>query len=106
MSLKEIGINTRNYVDSTQDSILCECGNIPQDFISHGVCYLVQVYLFTICIFTNVIRLIKSRRQSWGGHVVTKGEGKSGFKILTRSSTNKRFLRSLRMEDNIKSYIK
>ena len=38
MDLKEIGINTRNWVDSSQDIPIlspCECGIGPSGFISH-----------------------------------------------------------------------
>ena len=39
MDFKEIGINTRNWVYSSQDRdyCLCECGIEPPDSISHGV---------------------------------------------------------------------
>ena len=40
MDLKEIGINTRNWVDSAQDRDYwspCECGIEPPGSISHGV---------------------------------------------------------------------
>ena len=40
MDLKEIGINTRNWVHSVQDSHhwrLCECVNESPGSISHGV---------------------------------------------------------------------
>ena len=41
MDLKEIGINTRNLVDSAQDRdylrVPCECGIEPPGCISHGV---------------------------------------------------------------------
>ena len=40
MNLKDIGINTMNWVDSAQDRIMespCECGIEPPDFINHGV---------------------------------------------------------------------
>ena len=40
MDFKEIGINMRNWVDSTQDRYLegpCECGIKPPGLISHGV---------------------------------------------------------------------
>ena len=36
MDIKEIGINTRDWVDSAKD-IPCECGIEPPGFISHGV---------------------------------------------------------------------
>ena len=40
MNIKEIDINTRNWVDSAQDTLLespCECSIEPPGFISHGV---------------------------------------------------------------------
>ena len=41
MTLKEIGINTRNYIDLAQDRDYlespCECDFVPPDSISHGV---------------------------------------------------------------------
>ena len=43
MDLKEIGINTRNLIDSTQDRIigepLCKCDIEPSGSISHGFSY-------------------------------------------------------------------
>ena len=42
MDIKEIGINTKNWVDSAKDregllESLCECGIKPPGSISHGV---------------------------------------------------------------------
>ena len=37
MDLKEIGINTRNWIESTQDRDPCECGIEPPCSISHGL---------------------------------------------------------------------
>jgi hypothetical protein len=39
MNLKDIGGNTRNWVDSSQDRIIShfECGTEPPGSISHGV---------------------------------------------------------------------
>ena len=37
---------------------------------------------FIICT-ANIVRVIKSRRLKWAGHVVKIEEGKSDFKILT-----------------------
>ena len=31
----------------------------------------------------NIVRVIKSRRLRWAGHVARMEEGRSGFKILT-----------------------
>ena len=50
----------------------------------------------------NIVRIIKSRRLKWAGHV--EEEGKSPFKILTDTPTAKRPLgRPIRRwEDNIR----
>ena len=37
----------------------------------------------------NIVRVIKSRRLRWAGHVARMEEGKSGFKILTGKPTGK-----------------
>ena len=51
----------------------------------------------------NIVKVIKSRRLRWAGHVVRMEEGRSAFKILTGTPTGKRPLRRLRRrwEDNI-----
>ena len=38
----------------------------------------------------NIVRVIKSRRLSWAGHVARMEEGRSSFKILIRKPTGKR----------------
>ena len=38
----------------------------------------------------NIVRVIKSRRLSWAGHVARMEEGRSAFKILTGKPTGKR----------------
>jgi len=38
----------------------------------------------------NIVRVIKSRRLRWAGHVVRMEEGRSTFKILTGKPTVKR----------------
>ena len=42
MDLEEIGINTRNWVDSAPDRNYCECCIEPLRSTSHGVSYLVS----------------------------------------------------------------
>ena len=39
---------------------------------------------------TNIVRVIKSRRLRWAGHVARLEEGRSAFKILTSKPTGKR----------------
>ena len=52
----------------------------------------------------NIVRVIKSRRLRWAGHVARMEEDKSAFKILTDKRTGKRPLGrpSRRWEDNIR----
>ena len=40
----------------------------------------------------NIVRVIKSRRLRWAGHVTRIEEGRSAFKILTGKPTGKRHL--------------
>ena len=52
----------------------------------------------------NVVRVIKSRRLRWAGHVVRMEEGRSAFKILTGKPTGKRLSGrpKRRWDDNIR----
>jgi hypothetical protein len=56
----------------------------------------------------NIVRLIKSRRLRWAGHVARLEEGRSGFKIETGIPTGKRPLGRprYRWEDNIRMDLK
>ena len=52
----------------------------------------------------NIVRVIKTRRLRWAGHVARMKEGSSAFKILTGIAAGKRSLGMLRhrWEDNIR----
>jgi hypothetical protein len=52
----------------------------------------------------NIVRLIKSRRSRWAGHVARVEEGGSAFRILTGKPAGKRPLGRprRRWEDNIR----
>jgi hypothetical protein len=52
----------------------------------------------------NIIRVIKSRRMRWAGHVARMGEGRGAFRILVGRSEGRRPLGRprRRWEDNIK----
>jgi hypothetical protein len=56
----------------------------------------------------NILRVIKSRRMRWAGHVACTGEIRSACRVLVRKPEGKRTLgRSRRRwEDNIKMDIK
>ena len=55
----------------------------------------------------NIVRVIKSRRLRWAGHVARTEEGRSVFKILTGKPTGKRLLGRprRRWEYNIRLYL-
>ena len=60
---------------------------------------------FIVCsVSTNIVRVIKSRRLRWAGHVARMEEVRSSFKILTGKPSGKRPLwrPRLRWEDNIR----
>jgi hypothetical protein len=52
----------------------------------------------------NIVRVIKSRRMSWAGHVARMGEGRGVYKVLVGRPEGKRPLGRprRRWEDNIK----
>jgi hypothetical protein len=52
----------------------------------------------------NIVRVIKSRRMRWAGHVARMGEGRGVYRILVGRPESKRPLRRprRRWEDNIK----
>jgi len=55
-----------------------------------------------------IVRVIKSRRLRWAGHVIRMKEGRSYFKILTGKPTGKRHLGRPRLmrEVNIRMELK
>ena len=46
----------------------------------------------TICTVHLIVRVVKSIRLRWAGHVARMEEGRSAFKILTGKPTGKRLL--------------
>jgi hypothetical protein len=52
----------------------------------------------------NIVRVIKSRRMRWAGHVASMGEGRGVYRVLVGRPECKRPLgrRRLRWENNIK----
>ena len=56
----------------------------------------------------NIVRVIKSRRLRWAGHVARMEEGRNAFKILTGKPLGKRLLGrpGRRWEDNIRINLK
>jgi hypothetical protein len=56
----------------------------------------------------NIVRVIKSRRMRWAGHVAHMGEGRGVYGVLVGRPEGKRPLRRprRRWEDNIKMYLR
>jgi hypothetical protein len=56
----------------------------------------------------SIIRVIKSRRMEWAGHVVRMGENRNACRILVGNPEGKRAVVKLRRRwlDNIKMHIK
>jgi hypothetical protein len=56
----------------------------------------------------NIVRVIKSRRTRWAGHVARMGEGRCVYRVLVGRPESKRPLRRprRRWEDNIKMGIR
>ena len=52
----------------------------------------------------NIVRVIKSRRWRWAGHLARMGEDRSAFKMLTSKHTGNRPRR--RWEDHIRINLK
>jgi hypothetical protein len=59
---------------------------------------------FTACILHQIVRVIKSRRMRWVGHVASMGEGRGVYRVLVGRPEGKRPLGRPRhrWEDNIK----
>jgi hypothetical protein len=56
----------------------------------------------------NIIRVIKSRRMRWPGHVACMGEMRNIYKMFVEKPANKRSLlrRRYRWKNNIKMHLK
>jgi hypothetical protein len=60
--------------------------------------------LHSLCPSPNIVRVIKSRRMRWAGHVARMGEGRCVYRVLVGRSEGKKALGRPRRkwEDNIK----
>jgi hypothetical protein len=63
--------------------------------------------LYPLYFSPNIIRVIKSKRLRWAGHVALMWERRSGYKVLVRKPEGRRPLGRPRSgwEDNIKKYL-
>ena len=70
---------------------MVECRlRVFENRILRRICGLHNEELHSLCRSPNIVRVIKSRRLRWAGHVVRMEEGRSAFKILTGKPTGKR----------------
>jgi hypothetical protein len=78
-----------------------------RDEVSRDWRYLHSEVLNDLYSFSNIVRVIKSRRMRWSGHVARIGESRGVYRILVRKPeehrANGRTRR--RWEDNIKMYL-
>jgi hypothetical protein len=60
--------------------------------------------LHSLCSSSNIVRVIKSRRFRWAGHVARRGEGSGVYRVLVGRPESKRprGRPTRRWEDNIK----
>jgi hypothetical protein len=54
---------------------------------------------------TNIIRLIKSRRMRWAGHIASTGKMRNVYKIVVGKSEGKRPLGRLGVDGNISEWM-
>jgi hypothetical protein len=68
------------------------------------LCELRNDELHSLYSSPNIVRMIKSRRMRWAGHVARMGEGRGVYRVLVGRSGRKRSQGrpSRRWEDNIK----
>src|SRR5215469_8045656 len=84
----------------------------PCFYIPHALYFSCEVFIFLniiifiiiIIIVINIVRVVKSRRMRWAGHVVRMGEGRGVHRVLVGKPEGKRPLGRprRRWEDNIK----
>ena len=60
--------------------------------ISSYIYIYIYIYIYVHSLYhsPNIVRVIKSRRLRWAGHVARMEEGRSAFKVLTGKPTGKR----------------
>ena len=96
-------VSTSKVSDSFPSNLITPSTFSYVDFITRSNFPLIPRFSNVLQI-PNIVRVIKSRRLRWAGHVARMEEGRSAFKILTGKPTGKRPLGSSRRrwEDNIR----
>ena len=95
LSIKRHVTNTKHVTNST-------IYRMPSDALNKGKVKVTPLYPSP-----NIVRVIKSRRMRWAGHVARKEEGRGVHKVLVGKPEGKRSLGRPRSswEDNIKMYL-
>ena len=87
MNLKETGINTRNWVDSTQDRDYwrpCECGIEPPGSVSPGIrCQTFQTFWEKIQVR---LKFFPSSTQHKGANTLHEGRASTGVREEKQSA--------------------
>jgi hypothetical protein len=92
----------------TPVAVSCKQGNELGFHKSKGIsrlaedCLLHNEELYGLNSSSNVIRVIKSRRERWAGHVERRGDRRGAYRVLVEKREGKRPLVRPRWEDNIK----
>ena len=88
------------------DNVMNECGKLYRILVHT---FLKRWLRFWVCIgflysSPNIVRVIKSRRMRWAGHVARMGEGRGVYRVLVGKPEGRRPLGRprLRWEDNIR----
>ena len=82
-------------------SILLRQGNVSGKVVDE----IKSLILYTVTFSpTNIVRVVKSRRMRWAGHVARMGQGRGVYRVLVGKPEGKRPLgrHRRRWEDNIK----
>jgi hypothetical protein len=96
-TIKSHGLfKSRNKDDSWNFIVIGDWWGMCKKRSSHIVCGLSSS--------PNIVRVIKSRRMRWAGHVARMGEGRGAYRVLVGRPEGKRPLGipRRRWEDNIK----
>jgi hypothetical protein len=79
-----------------------------RDEMVGGLIKLHNEKLHNLCSSPNIIRMIKSKRMKWAGHVPRMGEERNAYRVLMRKPEGKRPLGGPRRmwEDVTKMYLR
>ena len=68
------------------------------------ISYEIYIYIYIYISLSNIVRVVKSRRMRWAGHVARMGEDRGVHRVLVGKPEGKRPLGRprRRWEDNIK----